>query len=113
MREILFRGKRIDNGQWVYGYYLVKSERHIIWDRGNILLHNVNKDTIGQFTGLTDKNGLNIFEGDVVETTNDTGEKFIDEVKWEKWDCSFRIAKCYFFKDGIVIGNIHNNPKLL
>lgn len=75
-REILFRGKRIDNGEWVYGYFWhIKehynpklSNRHCIKSIKNGLDYEVIPETISQFTGLTDKNGVKIFEdSDLVE----------------------------------------------
>ena len=73
MREILFRGKRIDNGEWVYGQYVyllnARAEdgepiKHMIVD-GTPFGQTVNPSTVGQYTGLTDKNGKKIFEGDI------------------------------------------------
>lgn len=77
-REILFRGKRVDNGEWVYGDLLQVPSESIcsIADyeygegkpRG---IHNVIPSTVGQFTGLTDKTGAKIFEGDILGDWND------------------------------------------
>ena len=73
MREIKFRGKRLDNGEWLYGSLLVshfkddKKERYFITQfSGNYTFeHEVNPATVGQFTGLKDKNGRDIWEGDI------------------------------------------------
>lgn len=70
MREILFRGKQIDNGEWVEGYYVPIGEYHYILT-GRLALvpylgfehFLVNSETIGRFTGLTDKSDVKIFEG--------------------------------------------------
>lgn len=115
MREILFRGKRIDNGEWVEGYYFAKAilEKYFIQFGEEQWM--VDPTTIGQYTGLTDKNGTKIFEGDILQRD--------DECKWvvsfhkvmfaaQRYKYPIhRLSTQYWCKHS-VIGNIHDNPEL-
>ena len=141
MREIKFRGKRLDNGEWIYGSLLVshfnddKKERYFITQfSGNYTFeHEVDPNTVGQFTGLRDKNGRDIWEGDIFK---EDGSGIVRSV--------FRVPGGLAFEDNPVsfgydhrapvypyssiaemqsvswlsqccevIGNIHDDPELL
>lgn len=124
MRDIIFRGKRTDNGEWVEGYlYITQNGEYEISHYSNYYdceryTDIVIPETIGQYTGLTDKNGNKIFEGDILE--NEKGCIYSGSYRNE---VVFRDGM--FFADGIlefmpndfelceVIGNIHDNPELL
>lgn len=118
--EIKFRGKRLDNGEWVIGF-LVKmwGEWHIIdWDDENTAFP-IHPDTIGQFIGLHDKNGNEIYEEDIVclgdakrrigvILKSEMKPAFILEVKDTDYDLYYRNQYRYE-----IIGNIHDNKDLL
>lgn len=143
MRENLFRGKKC-NGEWTYGYYVQADYswhdygKHKEWivcsacaNGGWFALqekHAVIPETIGQYTGLTDKNGKKIFEGDICEVTVFTCEgedkHFLCEVCFEYSSFIFRDLKrsgleilfsdIYDFKTDVeVIGNVYDNPELI
>lgn len=140
-REIKFRGKRIDNGEWVYGSYTQMREDdhnecfrakphkayHRIWqweagdwNMGGYANYEVIPETVCQWTGLLDKQGSKIFEGDILKT--DDGD--IVEVRYEKIYASFGLWKkgwsfLHYFHEAVepqcceIIGNIHDDLSLL
>ena len=124
MREILFRGKRIDNGEWVEGYFVNLSLMHyqkyqpIITDN-NAVSYDVDPSTVGQYTGLTDKNGKKIFEGDIMAFTA-YGFDYVGTVEFADGSFSVMCEHTSPFLDqavskrgAYIIGNMHDNPELL
>jgi uncharacterized phage protein (TIGR01671 family) len=134
IRKIIFRGKRLDNGEWVYGSL---AETHgelfigISTDPDNPVYmmdwHEVDPDTVGQFTGLFDKNGKEIYEGDVL-LLNTTGLREHCIVEWNSekagWCISLKVAGKWALgvrtlgawmneADFCIQGNIYDNPELL
>ena len=139
MSEILFRGKRCDNGEWEKGYLIQDTEFYGKEDKHSYIVNNshpsgcfgrdiyieVIPETVGQYTGVTDKNDTKIFEGDIVEYCylfrNGDYKSFKADVKSgiESFGAYHRVyGFCAFLEFGTletseIIGNIHDNPELL
>ncbi len=126
MREILFRGKRLDNGNWIHGllWRKIDNDEKIYISRFPLKVNEekadpVDPDTVGQYTGLQDKNGVKIFEGDIV-AFDAYSQHFIGVVTIENGNTDVRCKNASPFlddviykRDGEVLGNIYDNPELL
>lgn len=139
MREIKFRGKSLD-GKWLFGYIYRYVNRDgidtvaIIEIQNNgfdatLNLHKISHNTVGQFTGLHDKNGKEIYEGDIIRSFDSKGEPIIHYIQYDDEEAVFVAVlngseKGYFGYGSIaqrwinewgkeVIGNIHDNFDLL
>ena len=120
-REILFRGKSKTTGEWFYGNLFVedaKGRTHVgITTKA---CFNIDPETVGQFTGMTDKNGTKIFEGDILNEPFEGREKLY-QVFWSEDYFSFRVKTVNFeyHLDEMqkyhceVVGNIYDNKELL
>lgn len=133
MRKIRFRGKRKDTGEWVFGDLEYNHSKniariHTYDEDGNYeRQHEVNHESVGQFTGLTDKNSKDIYEGDIVKfrVLDDT----VFENVWKEYIYEVSFCNGCFCTHGTplikgkwkgydmvnveIIGNIHDNPELL
>ena len=141
MREILFRGKRIDNGEWVFGDLIREPWGYciqVVTGSGNEYIRKkyaITEETVGQYTGLKDKNGERIFEGDMIKPFDDEVDKmvvefhygqfllclygergYLAEYGWEEegnYGC-FESEPLSSYGDDIeIIGNIHDNPEFM
>ena len=133
-REILFRGKSLDKGEWVEGNYsIMLSGRVAIQPIGRIVAYEVLPETVGQFTGLLDKNDNKIFEGDIIKFTNgrlldvrfnrETLQWELTDVGVPDWEVNhlhntlplseLEVETCYGEMTSEIVGNIHDNPELL
>ena len=139
MREILFRGKRVSNGEWVYGNYAfidIKDEQHFIF-QNEAFTNKVIPETVGQYTGLTDKNDTKIFEGDYWLDTDGDYIVYVVEFRdgqfcfvsygvcgalmpygYDEDAGGFGEIECEPFSNFNIElveieGNIHDNPKIL
>jgi uncharacterized phage protein (TIGR01671 family) len=146
-REIKFRGKQIYNGGWIYGYYGEKINKFFGENDSFIIVPNYNAITdlsyfydvqvdpltVGQYTGLKDQNGVEIYDGDVLDVK--LSPAYCERIDWEGkpdatgkvfWDLNAFELKCKGDADeryadfvdinlehSQVIGNVHDNPELL
>ena len=131
MQEILFRGKRLVDCNWVEGYYIKTSdmfgdETYAIIFRVDVVAdldidkfdgyRVVRPETVGQFTGLVDKDGKKIFEGDIIKLDNslDTKQKnFEVKIAYGQFYIGINKPVAYVRDRCEVIGNIYDNPELL
>lgn len=143
MRQILFRGKSksINKGRWIYGSFVEDTDLNTCCIRDRSLVYElVDRETVGQYTGLTDKNGKMIFEGDIVKVTYTEKRQYQGVAYDDKHSCVEEIfyseeSACFMLKIKLrdismyrplhnfenlamiesieVIGNIYDNPELM
>lgn len=120
MRKIKFRGISTDTGKWLVGALIPNGKSACIAPFGELFhLEEVNPDTVGEFTGMLDKNGMEIFEGDIVRYYDDVeGELVVRPVEYLNDYCAFCAVHPRKDPDGLfaqwqyeVIGNIYNNKE--
>ena len=110
--EKYYREKRIDDNEWIYGFIFKQDEKLGI-QTSNVLAYEVIPETIGQYTGLTDKNGKKIFEGDKVKAKffgkDVNGEIGFNSGCFLLWNSCVSDNQLFIFTDIEVIGNIYEN----
>ena len=129
-REILFRGKRTDNSEWIEGVtYITDPDLHTVYIGGydyytneeglqrDEYCYEVIPSTVGQYTGLRDQNGRRIFEGDIVQIENPKPFKpYVSDIKYVGTSFVWGVYVLGEFNEIEkieVIGNIHDNPELI
>ena len=139
MREILFRAKRVDNGEWVEGYFIKDdttgqtfihaqgnsvNESQKIGEEGclRLVAFEINPQTLRQYTGLMDENGRKIWENDILVEKYKSIIYHTSKVIWDMKECAWMCASTYgsIYKMNTIdltgyekIGNIFDNPELL
>ena len=146
MKEILFRGKRKDNGEWIYGVPITDESTNDVYIITSTLRSEINNmcatgfraipETVGRYTGLTDKNGTRIFEGDIIKSEQDGMIGVIrfgeyQTTNWGNGECHLGFSIEWYGKysdllrrdlgwwvkfgntDINIFGNIHDNPELM
>lgn len=137
MREIIFRGKTLDGLKWVYGDLIQENSGRVVirtnlntWDKNSDVdpygeSLDVKPDTVGQYTGQKDRNGKEIFEGDIINyIVGRPGFFDREDIEWRQntavvgmrlkiGGTDILAQKTHCFWDIDVIGNIHDNPELL
>lgn len=127
MREIIFRAKRKDGSEWCRGFYIVEeSKRMSTRDTIHLIVSiehkdEVDQETVGQYIGIDDRNGIQIFEGDIVKIISDDELAIIEyntseaifEVKYISNNIVVNFSEYLWGRDVEIVGNIHDNPEIL
>lgn len=124
MREILFRGKTLDTGEWVYGIAFPHDNNGaitILFQHpldGSLNGKEVDKSTVSEFTGLVDATGMKIFDGDILSKRRIRNFYVTYSVEDAEYQANFRdscgsLSTYFNQKDSFVVGNIYDNPELV